>query len=44
MSVVSGSSVYAEGKIHGTDAYNFGNSLPTAGTSSGSNIVLVKYY
>ena len=43
VSVASDGSVYAAGYIVETGSYNFGNSVTAAGTSSGSNIVLVKY-
>ncbi len=43
VSVASNGSVYAAGYIDGTGTYNFGNSVTAAGTSSGDNIVLVKY-
>jgi hypothetical protein len=35
--------VYAAGYQSGTGTYNYGNSVTTAGTYSGENVVLVKY-
>jgi hypothetical protein len=35
--------VYAAGNIYGTGMYNFGNGVVSAGSSSISNLVLVKY-
>jgi hypothetical protein len=43
VSVASDGSVYAAGYIYGTGTYNFGNGVTAAGTSTGKNIVLVKY-
>jgi hypothetical protein len=43
VSVASDGSVYAAGYINGTGTYNFGYGKTAAGTSSTSNIVLVKY-
>ncbi len=43
LSVALDGSVYAAGYINGTGAYNFGNSVTTAGTYTGGNLVLVKY-
>jgi hypothetical protein len=43
VSVASDGSVYAAGYIYGTGTYNFGNNVTAAGTSTGKNIVLVKY-
>ena len=43
VSVASDGSVYAAGCIDGTGTYDFGNTVTAAGTSSSSNIVLVKY-
>jgi outer membrane protein assembly factor BamB len=43
VSVASDGSVYAVGYIYGTGTYGFGNSITSAGTSTGYNIVLVKY-
>jgi len=43
VAAASDGSVYAAGYISGTDTYNFGNSMTAAGTSSGNNLVLVKY-
>jgi hypothetical protein len=44
VSVASDDSVYAAGYIKGTSTYEFGNSVTTAGTYTGSNTLLVKYY
>jgi hypothetical protein len=44
VSVGSDGSVCAAGSIWGTSTYDFGNGVTAAGTYSGSNIVLVKYY
>ena len=41
--MASDGSVYAAGYIAGTGTYNFGNGVTATGTSSGENIVLVKY-
>ena len=43
VSVAVDGSVYAAGYITGTGSYGFGNSVTAAGTSSGINIILVKY-
>jgi len=43
VSVASDGSVYAAGYINGTGAFNFGNSIISAGTYTGSNVLLVKY-
>jgi hypothetical protein len=44
VSVASDGSVYAAGYINGTGTNNFGNSVTAAGTYTGSNTLLVKYY
>jgi hypothetical protein len=44
VSVASDGSVFTAGRIDGTGIYDFGNGVTAAGTYSGSNIVLVKYY
>ena len=41
--VASDGSVYAAGYIYGTGTYNFGNSVISSVTYTGSNVVLVKY-
>ncbi len=43
VSVASDGSVYAAGGITGTDTYDFGNSVTTAGAYNNDHIVLVKY-
>lgn len=43
MAVSSDGSVYAVGGISGTSTYNFGNNVTAAGSSIGSNILIVKY-
>jgi len=43
VSAASDGSVYAAGYIDGSDTFNFGNSVTTAGAYSGENVVLVKY-
>ena len=43
VSVAADGSVYAAGRITGTETYDFGNSVTSAGTYTGANTVLVKY-
>jgi len=43
VSAASDGSVYAAGDIFGTSAFNFGGSVISAGTNTGSNVSLVKY-
>lgn len=35
--------VYAAGYVHGTETYDFGDGVTVAGTSTGKNLLLVKY-
>lgn len=43
VSEASDGSLYAAGEITGTGTFNFGNGVTASGTSTGLNIILVKY-